>query len=588
MRFAFYGRVSTEDQQDPASSKGWQLSRSTSLILPHGGEVVAEYFDIGQSRSLPWKRRPEAARLLDDLKNPARGFDGVVIGEPARAFYGQQFALTFPVFVHYGVQLWVPEVGGVVEPESDAHEMIMSLYGGMSKGERRRIQLRVRSAMASQVAMEGRFLGGRPPYGYQLALAGLHPNPAKAATGQRLRRLVPDPVAAPIVARIFADYLDGHGLYAVAERLTRDGVLSPSAHDPERNPHRSSSHGAWSKAAVRTILMNPRYTGHEVWNRQRRDEVLLDVEDVAAGHQTKMRWNDRADWVWSAKKVHEPLVAAEDFARVQEQIRAGAHRPTHRKPRDEGGAAARLARPYLLRGLLFCGVCGRRMQGNWNHGRAHYRCRFPSEYAAVEGLEHPLALYVREDQVIPAVDEWLGSLFHPDRLDALAAAMDAVQEPDAEVDARREGARYRITECNDRIAKYRALLDSGTDPVLVSGWLAEVQGEKLLAEATLAEVRKGPPEYDAAAIRERLAAIGPIERVQALAGASQADRSELYGDLGLTLTYHHSVRRIDVEARPRWSHRAERSGSRVRQVVSEGGRSPDAHPLLRAELLLSR
>jgi hypothetical protein len=36
----------------------------------------------------------------------------VVIGEPQRAFYGNQFGLTFPLFVHYGVQLWVPEVGG--------------------------------------------------------------------------------------------------------------------------------------------------------------------------------------------------------------------------------------------------------------------------------------------------------------------------------------------------------------------------------------------------------------------------------------------------------------------------------------------
>src|SRR5690606_14810099 len=40
-RFAFYGRVSTEDQQDPASSRGWQLSRAAQLIEPAGGEVVA-------------------------------------------------------------------------------------------------------------------------------------------------------------------------------------------------------------------------------------------------------------------------------------------------------------------------------------------------------------------------------------------------------------------------------------------------------------------------------------------------------------------------------------------------------------------
>jgi hypothetical protein len=52
--FAFYGRVSTEDQQDPASSRAWQLRRTLELIEPGGGEVVTEFFDVGQSRSLPW------------------------------------------------------------------------------------------------------------------------------------------------------------------------------------------------------------------------------------------------------------------------------------------------------------------------------------------------------------------------------------------------------------------------------------------------------------------------------------------------------------------------------------------------------
>jgi hypothetical protein len=94
-RFAFYGRVSTEDQQDPMSSRNWQLARSRQIIEPDG-EVVAEFFDIGQSRSLPWKRRPEAARLLETFRDPERGFDAVVIGEPRRAFYGNQFGLTFP------------------------------------------------------------------------------------------------------------------------------------------------------------------------------------------------------------------------------------------------------------------------------------------------------------------------------------------------------------------------------------------------------------------------------------------------------------------------------------------------------------
>ena len=104
-RFAFYGRVSTEDQQDPGASRGWQLARARGLIEPHGGVIAVEFFDEGQSRSLPWRRRPQAAALLVAMRDPARTFDAVVIGEPARAFSGNQFSLTFPVLEHFGVEL---------------------------------------------------------------------------------------------------------------------------------------------------------------------------------------------------------------------------------------------------------------------------------------------------------------------------------------------------------------------------------------------------------------------------------------------------------------------------------------------------
>jgi site-specific DNA recombinase len=245
MKFAFYGRVSTEDQQDPEASRGWQIARARQLVEPLGGVIVTEFFDIGLSRSLPWKRRPEAARLLETFKDASRGFDAVVIGEPARAFYGAQYELTFPLFEHYGIGLWVPDVpGGRVDPESEGYELMMSIFGTMGKSERRRIKVRVRAAMASQAATDGRFLGGRPPYGYRLADVGSHPNPGKAAAGQRAHQLEVDPATAPIVRRIFDEYLGGHGIYAIAEGLTRDGILSPSASDPARNRHRASSAGA--------------------------------------------------------------------------------------------------------------------------------------------------------------------------------------------------------------------------------------------------------------------------------------------------------------------------------------------------------
>ncbi len=551
-RFAFYGRVSTEDQQDPGASRGWQLARARALIEPHGGEIVVEFFDEGQSRSLPWKRRPAATSLLAALRDPGRGFEAIVVGEPARAFSGNQFSLTFPLLEHYGVELWVPEVGGRVDPGSEAHDLVMNLFGGMSKGERVRIKTRVRAAMGDQAAREGRFLGGRPPYGYQLGDAGPHPNPGKAAAGQRAHRLEPDRTAAPIVARIFAEYLSGRGLFAIAEGLTRDRVPSPSAHDPARNRHREGR--AWSKWAIRAILTNPRYTGHQVWNRQRRDEVLVDLDDVAAGYDSKMRWNERADWIWSAELAHEPLVSADDFVACSQHLGAGTNRPATRKPRST-------PRPYVLRGLLFCGLCGRKMQGQLNHGRPHYRCRYPSEYALANKVDHPRTVYLREDVVLPPLDRWLAGVFDPDRIDATCAQLAAASDSDEAYAAELEANRRRLVDCDGRLAKYRAALEGGADPTVVAAWTREVQAERAAVERSLAQLRP-QRTLSAAELREIVEELADIPAV--LAEADPELRARLYGDLGIALTYRPGEDLVTVAAVP----------ACVRKSVSEGGLEP--------------
>jgi hypothetical protein len=118
VRFAFLGRVSTEDLQNPVASRQWQLARAEALVAGHG-RIVAEFFDVGQSRAVSWLRRPESARLLKALEDRWRGFEAVVIGEPQRVFYDNQFGLVFPLFVHFEVALWVPEVGGVLDPDCE-------------------------------------------------------------------------------------------------------------------------------------------------------------------------------------------------------------------------------------------------------------------------------------------------------------------------------------------------------------------------------------------------------------------------------------------------------------------------------------
>jgi len=198
LRFVFYGRVSTEDWQDPVTSRARQREQAGALVRGDG-VIVAEFFDAGQSRTVAWGRRPQAAALVAQLADPGRGWDAIVIGEYERAFYGSQYAAMAPLFEHYGVGLWMPEAGGRVDFTSEHDEHTMTYLGLSSKREVTRTSIRVRTAMAVQVREQGRYLGGRPPYGYRPGDAGPHPNKAHAAWGRRARRLEPDPETAHIV-----------------------------------------------------------------------------------------------------------------------------------------------------------------------------------------------------------------------------------------------------------------------------------------------------------------------------------------------------------------------------------------------------
>ncbi|MFI7243391.1 recombinase family protein [Streptomyces qinglanensis] len=533
--------MSTEDQQEPEASRLWQRGRAEALIEPAGATIVADYFDIGETRALPWKRRPRAQALLAALGDRNRDFDAVVIGEPQRAFYGNQFGDTFPLFVHYGVPLWVPEVGGAIDGNNEAHDLIMSVFGGMSKGERNRIKVRVHAAMSSQTLMEGRFLGGRPPYGYRLRDLGPHPNPGKAAAGKRLHGLETDPKTAPVVVRIFSEFLRGYGIYAIAEGLTRDGIPSPSAHDPRRNPHRDAR--AWAKSAVRAILDNPRYTGRQVWNRQKKHEALLDICDVSLGYTTKMRWNTQDKWIISKEIAHTPLVDDDTFARVQDQLHVRASTGTRH-------VEHRTRNPYLFRGRLLCGVCERRMQGQWSHGSAYYRCRFPNEYGLANRIQHPRNVYLRESWLIGPLDAWIAKLFSPHRIEETIDLMTAAASPAGHTDHTAAcRAQAVIADCDAKLATHRAALEAGADPRTVTQWIGETKARRSQAQALLSAAQT---QADGPASREAVAKIvrSAGDATATLQQAKPQDKAELYSQLGLQLTYASNKATVLAEITP--------------------------------------
>lgn len=61
----------------------------------------------------------------------------------------------------------------------------------------------------------------------------------------------------------------------------------PTAHRPDQNRHRLAD--GWQGSTVRSILENPRYAGYAVFGRWSKHEVLLDPDDVAAGHVVRFR-----------------------------------------------------------------------------------------------------------------------------------------------------------------------------------------------------------------------------------------------------------------------------------------------------------
>jgi len=290
------------------------------------------------------------------------------------------------LFGHYGIQLWTPEAGGRVDFQADYQEQLMLALGFQSKREITRTKIRVRTAMATQAREQGRYLGGRPPYGYRLADAGRHPNKAHAAWGRRAHRLEPDPMTAPVVRWMFAQRKAGHSLARITRALNDAGIPCPSASDPKRNPHRSGR--AWTLTTVAAILANPRYTGRQVWNRQPTDLDLIDPANTSLGHREVQRWNLPEGWVISRLPAHPALVSEADFIAVQQMS----------APRGPAGPATRR---YLLAGLICCGTCGRRLESSWSNGRPAYRCRHGYTSATRPDPARAKNVYIREDQVLP-------------------------------------------------------------------------------------------------------------------------------------------------------------------------------------------
>ena len=184
------------------------------------------------------------------------------------------------------------------------------------------IRSRTREGLRSRVR-QGRIAGGAC-YGYKLERKS-------DGSGRRYTVAVVDERQAPVVERIFRDYLANRGLKQIAHQLNNEGIPAPSA------GRRGS--GSWAPGAVRTILLNPRYRGVYVHGRIKKVRqgggtirVKADPTEILTIDVPEWRIVDDATW----------FAVAERFT-------------------SRDGLNARIGRPaakYPLTGIARCGTCG--------------------------------------------------------------------------------------------------------------------------------------------------------------------------------------------------------------------------------------
>jgi hypothetical protein len=141
-------------------------------------------------------------------------------------------------------------------------------------------------------------------------------SPGIGARGRRAHRLEPGPETAPVVGWMFAQRLAGHSVARITRALNDAGIRAHRLPARSGTPHRSGA--AWTLRTVAAILASPRYTGRQVWNRQRTDRDLAGPASTGLGHRPVQRWNLPAGWVISARPAHPALVSEADYVTAQD------------------------------------------------------------------------------------------------------------------------------------------------------------------------------------------------------------------------------------------------------------------------------
>ena len=190
------------------------------------------------------------------------------------------------------------------------------------------------------------------------------------------------------------------------------------------------------------------------------------------------------------------------------------------------------------------------MHGETRSRRRYYRCPVPRSYPQAS-QDHPRSVYVREDALLRALDEWIAELFAPERVTETSRQLVEAVGADAERAARVAEARQHLGDAGRQLAQYRTTLDAGGDPVTISRWITEAAERERAARSELdAALRAGPPPLTVDDVETAVRELGGL--VAILEQADATDRAELYEALGVGAKYDAATHTAVLEVEPAW------------------------------------
>ena len=202
-----YTRVSTGRQADEGESLAVQDRTLAGYAMMHGLVVARTFVEAGVSGSVPLGERPQGKALLAVLR---RG-DVVITPKLDRMFRSAHDALTVLADLKdAGISLHMIDLGGDVTGNGIS-KLVFTILSAVAEAERDRIRERVSTVKADQ-RVRGRYLGGKVPYGYQLATEG-----AESV-------LAPVPEQQAVIARIGALRGEGKPLRAIQAAIAAEGA----------------------------------------------------------------------------------------------------------------------------------------------------------------------------------------------------------------------------------------------------------------------------------------------------------------------------------------------------------------------------